>query len=114
MSIITVHIIDELAHLTSRHLHHLSILPLLVGIVGLDMNRCRGESSYICCGSPDGSLSRVWSIRNMSIVSSENFACSELLPIINTSCRDKVIWGDLSTGGVMRLLSLKLGSCNQQ
>lgn len=38
---------------------------------------------------------------NMSMVSSENFACSQAEPTMSISCRLRVMWGDLSHGGVV-------------
>lgn len=43
----------------------------------------------------------------MSIVSSENLACSTAEPTIKISCNDKVICGDRSHGGVVKGLSLE-------
>lgn len=44
---------------------------------------------------------------NMSIVSSENLACSQAEPTISISCRLSVMWGVLSQGGVVRGLNLE-------
>lgn len=54
-----------------------------------------------------GSRSSVCSIRNMSMVSSENFACSQAEPTINISCSVSVICGDRSHGGVVNGLNLE-------
>lgn len=43
----------------------------------------------------------------MSIVSSENLACSHADPTIRISCRLSVICGDRSQGGVVNGLSLE-------
>lgn len=43
----------------------------------------------------------------MSIVSSENLACSQADPTISISCRLSVMWGVLSQGGVVRGLNLE-------
>ena len=66
---------------------------------------CSFKWSRTCANSSCGSLSNVWSILNMSRVSSENLACSEMLPTMITSCRVKVIMGERSSGGVINGLS---------
>lgn len=43
----------------------------------------------------------------MSIVSSENFACSHADPTIRISCKLSVMCGDRSQGGVVNGLSLE-------
>ena len=45
--------------------------------------------------------------RNMSIVSSENLACSQADPTIRISCRLSVMWGVRSQGGVVSGLNLE-------
>ena len=67
-----------------------------------------GDASYIWTRSSWGSLSNVWSMRNMSRVSSENLTWSEQEPTISTSCKVRVIMGDFSTGGVIKGFSLKI------
>lgn len=54
-----------------------------------------------------GSRSSVCSIRNMSMVSSENFACSHAEPTIKISCSVSVMCGDRSHGGVVNGLNLE-------
>lgn len=43
----------------------------------------------------------------MSIVSSENLACSHVEPTIRISCKLSVIWGVISQGGVVSGLNLE-------
>lgn len=45
--------------------------------------------------------------RNISIVNSENFACSTAEPTIRISCRESVICGVRSHGGVVNGLNLE-------
>lgn len=50
---------------------------------------------------------------NISIVSSENFACSTAEPTMRISCSESVICGDLSHGGVVNGLSLEPEALNR-
>lgn len=54
-----------------------------------------------------GSRSSVCNIRNISMVSSENFACSHAEPTIIISWRLSVMCGDRSHGGVVNGLNLE-------
>ena len=83
-------------------------IPLLTRLLTKGTLPGAGDWSYIWAISSWGSLSNVWSMRNISSVNSENFTCSEQDPTINTSCNAKVIIGDFSNGGVINGFNLMM------